>query len=478
MSFMKFRQCGCDCRDNETHSQTNTAPCCDVCPDWESPCTWIARFGCTILPDAGCDNQTTRGIACADVYLRPECYFDDRTVIVGCYEGGEYTVPGGNCKWVALGRGLPGCGECLPCAGYNYRDIFEDDANPCSWNDFPVTSPTFTYGYSWVLTIRETGSTLEWDHPEHGLLGYTKAEAWDCAGANTLELTSGADAVPELPRQLCVVPLDRPSEGGCNPDVPCGYTDPADRCYCCDPCCDCIPDQPLWNSCGACTDSTTVSPCVGGGNGLSGVDSPAGQTYGAEATLCGYLVSVNWYCRGESGGGWAADVYIDDVFCETVSLTHECCSLTLGTGQTNCAPDCCVGIGAECEGGVATDCCPDDDVPETLTAEFGPNTTDPCVEGTAEGTMLTMTYDAGNDWWDGETTTATGDLGFRIWCDSGTWMGEPRCNGVAANSPSALTLVSCNPFEATATATFGQSCGGCTDGSSEISQTYNLTITA
>jgi len=262
----------------------------------------------------------------------------------------------------------------------------------------------------------------------------------------------------------------------CELKVPCGYATAEERCDCCDPCCDDLPDQPLFITCGACTESTTVTPTVGGGNGLDGVDSPSGQTYGACATLCGKELCANWYC---SSGQWKLDGYIDGDFCGTGDLTHECCPLSLGTTTlSGCSPSGCdVCVGPDC--GVPTDCCPDDDIPTTLTASFGPNTETPgCDEGTAEGTSLSLVYDSANDWWDGSATTATGNLGFRIWCDAGTWMGEPRCNGSAANSPSPLTLVSCNPFEATATATFGASCGGCHDGATEITQTYLITITA
>lgn len=351
--MIRHRKCGCDCRDNESFAQTNTAPCCDQCPDWESPCCWIARFECTVLPDSGCDNPSTRGLACADVYLRPACYFGPFTFTVGdCGTPFDVTIPGGNCKWIALGRYLPGCSECLSCAGANEIGIMDPESNFCSWDDVTtsyVLPPYTRYGYSWVLTLAVGSATLEWDHETYGLLTYTFTGTWDCAGPNTMTLTAHGtldDGV--LPSSICVVPLDRPSEGGCNPNVPCGYTDPADRCDCCDPCCDSLPPQPLFITCGACSESTTVTPTVGGGNGLDGVDSPSGQTYGACATLCGKELCANWYC---SSGQWKLDGYVDGDFCGTGNLTHTCCPLTLGTTTlSGCAPsgcDICAGDGCE-----------------------------------------------------------------------------------------------------------------------------------
>ncbi len=383
MSFMKFRQCGCDCRDDELFTYTNTAPCCDQCPDWQTPCTWIARFGCDIKHEGTC-------VAAADTVLRQHCYFGDFEFIDGrCTTPLSVTIPGGNCKFVALGTGSPCSGITAECPGSDEFGI-EDPAtsNSCSWDDIEMASvypPTIDLGYSWVLTITVAGATLEYDSP-FGTLSYT-TETWNCAEPNTMELTSGSDLVPELPRKLCVVPRERPSEGGCNNNVPCGYTDPADRCACCDPCCDDLPPQPLFITCGACSESTTVTPTVGGGNGLDGVDSPSGQTYGACATLCGKEICGNWYC---SSGQWKLDGYVDGDFCGTGDLTHECCPLTLGTTTlSGCAPSGCdICVGEDCEPPCdPTDCA---DYPETMTATFSGSA---CFSGT-----ITMSRTISTEW--------------------------------------------------------------------------------
>lgn len=333
------------------------------------------------------------------------------------------------------------------------------------------------YGISWRLIVGAR-ATLSYDHPAFGLLQYTGESDWLCDNVNTLHLTSKG-SLPDgvLPLHVCVRPR---YDGGCGCYDLNTYNPPEDKAKCCDPECPIIKD--LWFECNGVRETCTATFTVGGGNGLEGVCSPSGPTYGGSCTLATVLVEVNYYC---AGGQWMADVYNTSAtgpnagvrqLCQScIPITHECCPLRLGDGvvDTPCDVECDSG------GGVTTDCCPDDEVPSTLTASFGPNTETPgCDEGTAEGTTLSLVYDSVNEWWDGSTTTDTGNLGLRIWCDAGTWMGEPRCNGTAANSPSPLTLVSCAPFEATTTATFGASCGGCTESATEITQTYLITITA
>lgn len=341
MSVLKERKCGCvPCVDTETFTHTNTAPCCDQCPEFQSPCLWIAKFGCVIRPDTGCANPNTHGIACAEVYLRPECYFSDTSFTKQCDATSVVAdIPGGNCRWVALGRRLsqhPGCNECLPCAGADERGVLAPTAAPCSWRDITMPSPivlppTTVYGISWVLTIRATNSTLEWDHPTLGLLRYTKPTAWSCAGSNTMVLTSGGAAVPELPPFVCVVPHDAASGGGCNPEVPCGYS-ATNRCLCCDPCCVCLKAS-LYFDCTTAPSSVTPNiaqlcdpparapqgMAVGRARGTSWQVVHLGVTRTVEATA---------YCLGSAG--WQVDIWIDGTFVGTSTLAKCCCSLVMG----------------------------------------------------------------------------------------------------------------------------------------------------
>lgn len=467
----RHRKCGCDSRDDGEFVQdvaTFNPLCCESCGVTPPPCCYVAHFGCVISCDgepftsvlaAGATNdpEATAG----DVFLRVICEFENKCVYASM-RADSHADPGfsDGCTWT-------------------HREIGYNPSDSVAWQmdiaDLSAVTLTYTFGV--------------WD----GTVVYTCNDDFICNAANTFTLTTNTTGCVQFPNYLCVTPkyardvwcAERAFESNyptCPTDVTGeveqvgdgGYADRLDRCSCCDPGCDTLPGQPLFLSCGECSESTTVIPTVGGGNGLDGVDSPSGQTYGACATQCGVEQCANWYC---SSGQWKVDLYNDGNFCFTADITHECCPLSLGTGAGPTCSGCENCVGADC--GVPTDCCPDDDVPTTLTASFGPNTETPeCDEGTAEGTSLSLVYDSANDWWDGSATTDTGNLGFRIWCDAGTWMGEPRCNGSAANSPSPLTLVSCNPFEATATATFGASCGGCHDGATEITQTYLITITA
>ena len=114
------------------------------------------------------------------------------------------------------------------------------------------------YGTSWVLNINPdqgattgsgfitsgTGSvnvtqwytaiSLEWDHPEFGILQYTEREShpWICDNTNTLFLrTKGTLPDGILPQQVCIIPrfVEEPLIINC-------YENPADNGNCCDPC--------------------------------------------------------------------------------------------------------------------------------------------------------------------------------------------------------------------------------------------------
>lgn len=167
------------------------------------------------------------------------------------------------------------------------------------------------------------------------------------------------------------------------PECPCDervaepcYEELAKRCACYDPCCKCLPYQPLWMKCGYCEDSATAYPCISShpdydGNGEDeGLGD--GPTYGACRTLCGHQLCVNWFCKD---GSWKARIWIDGEFCEEVDLgppqRDACGNLIIGTGSSNCLTDCCIGVGEEC---FPPECCEDTSSNEYIYASGGGRT--------------------------------------------------------------------------------------------------------
>lgn len=441
----RHRQCGCDSRDEGTFVQdvgTFNPLCCTSCGATPPPCCYVAHFGCVIQ----CDSEpfTSRTPAGAvthpesidgDVFLRVICEFEDKCVFVSMRaESHADTGFSDGCTWT-------------------HRALGYDPSLSVAWqmdiSDLSAVTLTYRFGV-WANTVV-----------------YTCDAEFVCDQANTFTLTTNETGCVQFPNKLCVLPkhardvwcADRVFESNyptCPTDVTGsveqvgdgGYADRADRCACCDPGCDTLPEQPMFITCGACTESTTVTPTVGGGNGLDGVDSPSGQTYGACATLCGKELCANWYC---SSGQWKLDGYVDGDFCGTGDLTHECCPLTLGTTTlSGCAPsgcDICVGDGC-----ITCSDCPGAAMPSVISASDG-------------STTWTLTYDAGLGYW--EDTTARDGLG----CTGQTAVVQCTGTGIYfALAPSGqscyATIATCEPLDASCTFT------GCD------AATYALSITA
>lgn len=428
------RRCGCDCRDTEVYDETDAETgesfgCCDVCDPGERPCRWVAHFDCLDITFAQC------------------CQFDEGCVYVGQNIAGADDMPESWCTW-----------------DYLYRLWFGTHGDPCGEINWP---------YELDISAKTVTYTAPFDA---GVAVWTKADSWNCTEPNTLELTD-ADGLTGLPKYLCLVPSletqlascedhEAPTtgaEGNLSVDD-CGYADDADRCACCDTCCETLPGQPLFVRCGECSESTIVYPTVGGGNGLDGADNPAGVTRGASATLCGITLNVNWYCDGTT---WKADVYNDETLCFTRDLTHTCCPLVLGTGTGELcdAEDCCVGIGEDCGEPpelIVTDCCPDG-IPATLTME---------MTGDYSGTG-TLTYDEACGKWLGTIDAvadpsepdapATGTYCIDFWCEGGLW--QIKSNGCKYDALGAACTLGfstsgedtseCDPFDVTFTNIIG-----------------------
>lgn len=462
--MMRHRACGCDARDAMEYDQGAfpSSQLCSVCD--VTPCAYVAQFACVVEHNGICLAGEGGGFAGAvpddgwvagDVTLRVLCEFENPCVFVSIQDA---TGVGVTCSPTTS------CHQDICCSGL--QDISHNGqacvgcTNPgaCQWIHRLGSLDGVVTG--WEMDI--SANPVQLTHTAAGVT-YEADAAWDCLGANTMTLTGPFDG--PLPSKVCVIPkpVELIGDGAaakfpcgrtglveqncCDDAIPCGYSD-ADRLACCDPCCDQLPDQPLFIACGECTESTTVTPVAGGGNGLEGVDSPSGQTYGACATLCGKEICGNWYC---SAGQWKLDGYIDGVFCGTGDLTHECCPLSLGTTTlSGCSPsgcDVCVGDGCI----TCTDC---------------PGTAMPSVLYASDGmTTWTLTYDAGLGYW--QDTTARDGLG----CTGQTAVVQCTGTGIYfALAPSGqscyASVNTCDPFDADCTFF------GCD------AATYSLSITA
>lgn len=269
------------------------------------------------------------------------------------------------------------------------------------------------YGVSWRLIVGAR-ATLSYDHPSFGLLQYTGESDWLCDNVNTLHLTSRG-SLPEgvLPLHVCVRPR---YDGECGCYDLNTYNPPEDKAKCCDPECPIIKD--LWFECNGVRETCTTTFTVGGGNGLEGVCSPSGPTYGGSCTLATVLVEVNYYC---AGGQWMADVYNTSAtgpnagvrqLCQScIPITHECCPLRLGDGvvDTPCDVECSTGGGCD-----PIDC---GAFPDTVTATFSGSA---CFSGTI--TMTTLDHIA----WAGDSLVG------------GRWSVSMICNGDGTFSINAI----------------------------------------
>ncbi len=431
-------QCGCDCRHTLVVADDKIA-CCEECSGGIGPWRWHVYLPCQVTCDGEC-------IMWGGFAPTP----DSDPLLYRGFDLYPWCLAGGNCLWLCY-KALEGHGS--ECPG-----MYVLSGNGDEYTNFPFSGDWVRSGatdpddFAWRLTIVGGVMALEWDHPTYGLMKYESTEAVVCDGNNTLTLVESGTATC-LPGHVCVYPGTGDRRCGCGNNEPCPLDWPAydttqDYCQCCDPACEWISPQPLFITCGACSESTTVTPTVGGGNGLDGVSSPSGQTYGACATLCGKEICGNWYC---SAGQWKLDGYIDGVFCGTGDLTHECCPLSLGTTTlSGCSPsgcDVCVGDGCI----TCTDC---------------PGTAMPSVLYASDGmTTWTLTYDAGLGYW--QDTTARDGLG----CTGQTAVVQCTGTGIYfALAPSGqscyASVNTCDPFDADCTFF------GCD------AATYSLSITA
>lgn len=344
----KFRECGCDKRDDTEYTQdATTSPLiCDTCA--EMPCCWVAQFGCPITCG---DYPITAGDG--NAYMRIPCPFTDDNCVfksIQDYSHGNDIVTGScpsqhGCTW--------------------FRRLFNDTTKVFpNLPGFPVGTVTlndFTWG--WSLDLSAATPTL--DHALSGISYELETGSIDCTGPNTFIRTDSVECTG-VPRRVCVIPLIESMEGTeepgiCNPtsvvehdccdenNIPC-YDTEENRRACGDECCNCLPEQSVTVTCGECSQTNTVAPCVGGGNDIQGVDNPVGPTYGACETFCGYEVCLNFYCRGVDIG-WAVDVYFDDVFCATIDMAEipAKCPLDIGEAPSATCGDCSICVGTGCE---------------------------------------------------------------------------------------------------------------------------------
>lgn len=421
--------------------------------------TWFGETGPLALTKIGADWD--------DLEDRNNC-----TQAVPCsWRDSTYSNVLGRASWTDC-NGAGGIATCLPYStGYevggssqqptdsgagNIALMLDPEAGtitPTNWFE-AVGLPSFP---SYIL---KPGTT--WNC--HGCNKFVKVPAAVGTGSGTGTGVPAEDGwgMPEL---LEIVPVIEDARIACEPteadpcsptltteDNKCHYDTKAHRSECCDNCCDQLPPQPLFIRCGECSASATVTPTIGGGNGLDGVDSPVGPTYGASLTGCGHTMDVNWYCRG-GVSGWAADVYVDGDLCETVSLTHQCCPLVLGTGTVNCLPDCEVCIGEGCGDG----CCPDE--PTEIVATLSSD----CPE--LDGQVVTLTGGGGTHNWGGDTYF--GLYGVTVGCNNGVWTLGVGYSGCSLTSEA--TSASCDPFSLEFpagyfVATPGLSCTPCAEG--------------
>lgn len=373
-------RCGCDCRHNGEPNPTQYA-CCSECPDGQAPLIWFAYVPCDVSYDGNCllgagGGKRTLVDAGADpiyVYgfpLAPHCMFD-------------------NCRWLAVWRRQDACPGRYPTALSETSEVNEYDVPTCGeWG----TAFTYPDDFAWELTIAGGVMSMVWEHPTYGTLSYGSTDSINCNGNNTLTLTSSGTA-HNLPAKLCVYPTqDYPcccdgatSSGGCFVIDPC-YADPADRCACCDKCCEDLPVT-VTLTCSGVTSTYSGNATTGG---RTGINSPAGPSREFCFTHSGHEICLVLYCDGTS---WQLDVYCDGGFESNGTVSaHTCCplhfSFTFNLTCVSCSGCGCGGF-AECPECEVSVCC--EGAPSTLYLTI--DTTDSGLAAMSPMTLSVLTTD-------------------------------------------------------------------------------------
>lgn len=399
--------------------------------------------------------------------------------------------------------GLVGMVPIFGCSSRTYNGSIDQ---PCGWGDFAgitcdnlqewvdFLDSAFTFN-RWTLDIQGTTANLYgWDdNVEQPIdpattpsIKYT-TDSWECPDPeadppvrNTLRLESYPDSMDDcrkFPKAVCIVP------GYTNFQTPCDTA--ADMQACCDSGADevCLDVDVLDCSGG---DTTTVS-VVGVRNASlpTGVSNPSGKCgyfWGTASVDCttsgktgsftfGLLVwcdgsdwQVSQYCYESSpyGSGWTE-------VCTTTATLTDCCPIFRitfycdGTTGCCCTPD---------TGTIDTDCCPDDLIPETLTAELSPGTDCPGFDQSG-----TLTYGTSGspptleEFWLGTVTDCSTTLNYKLRCQSGAWemkawdSGSGNCGPTTEGTATwkAADSASCDPLELVFTFTGASlSCACCT----------------
>lgn len=300
--------------------------------------------------------------------------------------------------------------------------------------------PIHMRGFSWVLRVTASGATLRWDDPfvwtssqysqqiQSATINSIEyaTDTWDCAGPNTLTLVTGDADVPTLPKKICIVPVDLPRSGGCNPDIPCEYGTTAERCACCDDCCPCIPATTVV-TCGE-DEETCSTPFCGPARAMNGTPAD-GMTRSQICTFFGHSIELVIGCVG---GEWVMDVYCDNVYEGPGTFTLlNCCPFSFEYSfPLTCLPDCTGGGGG---GGSTTPCCPD--APADLTVTL--TSTCPDVNG------VSITVSGGSGTWTGGT-----GLTAILSCDEDVWTLSVT-TGICTYYSGVASMSVCDPVEIT-----------------------------
>ncbi len=343
-------RCGCDCRHNGGPNPNQYA-CCSECPDGQAPIIWHVYVPCDVLYEGHCllgaggGRRISVETGSDPIYvygfpLAPQCSFD-------------------NCRWLAFWRdeveGINSSGDGCPGQYTTLLTVFEPETEYSvpSCGEWGVPQTTYPDDFAWEMTIVDGVMSMAWDHPTYGLLKYESSDPVDCNGNNTLSLVETGTA-KNLPAKLCIYPTqDAPcccdgasSGGGCFVVDPC-YEDPADRCACCDKCCEDLPVTVKLNCSGV--QSTYSGNATTGGR--TGTLSPAGPSREFCFTHSGHEICIVFYCDGTT---WQRDVYCDGTLEDAgPCAAHTCCPLQFAfTFSLTCVT--CEGCG--CAGLDCTPC--------------------------------------------------------------------------------------------------------------------------
>ncbi len=195
----RFRQCGCDCRDDYTYvpnPSIRNASSCTSCGGQKPPCLFVAHFECRHTATTGEEltgalssflstvtglQQASVGNFAGDVQLRPICEFRNPCVYVSYGGLGHADRPQGIMK-------QSGC-SWLSRVGYSTGTLADVTRKP-SWKMDISSNPV-----KLSLTIR--AETAE----------YTCQDGFDCFGANDFVMTGSRPSWgPTLPMRVCVTP--------------------------------------------------------------------------------------------------------------------------------------------------------------------------------------------------------------------------------------------------------------------------------